>query len=99
MDNLLLEVFENQAAADAVDPQVSNPAPMAGAIENADFDGDLAEPRTEQEDVDYLLASANALFPSAKLTQEDVVGAWGGVRPLLAPPESRRPRPRRALDR
>lgn len=39
MDNMLLEVFEDQAAADAVDPAISNPAPVA-VMENADFDGD-----------------------------------------------------------
>ena len=36
-DNLLLEVFADQAAADLVDPAVSNPAPVESA---ADFDGD-----------------------------------------------------------
>src|SRR6266550_654957 len=33
-------------------------------------------------DVDYLLRSANAYFPGAQLTQDDVVSAWAGIRPL-----------------
>jgi glycerol-3-phosphate dehydrogenase len=35
-------------------------------------------------DVDYLLRSANAYFPRALLTQDDVVSAWAGIRPLAA---------------
>ncbi len=33
-------------------------------------------------DVDYLLRSANAYFPRAQLTSDDVVSAWAGIRPL-----------------
>jgi glycerol-3-phosphate dehydrogenase len=33
-------------------------------------------------DVDYLLRSANAYFPDARLTSNDVVSAWAGIRPL-----------------
>jgi len=33
-------------------------------------------------DVDYLLQSANAYFPDARLTSDDVVSAWAGIRPL-----------------
>src|SRR5207237_5188522 len=36
-----------------------------------------------QSDVDYLLRSANAYFPRARLTVEDVVSAWAGIRPLV----------------
>jgi glycerol-3-phosphate dehydrogenase len=35
------------------------------------------------EDVRYLLNSANAFFPSAHLTPNDVVSAWAGIRPLV----------------
>jgi glycerol-3-phosphate dehydrogenase len=35
-------------------------------------------------DVDYLLRSANAYFPRTKLTQDDVVSAWAGIRPLAS---------------
>jgi glycerol-3-phosphate dehydrogenase len=41
-------------------------------------------PAIEAEDVDYLLAAAEARFATAPLRHEDVVAAWSGVRPLVA---------------
>jgi glycerol-3-phosphate dehydrogenase len=38
----------------------------------------------DQDDVLYLLRSANSYFPNARLTEEDVVGKYAGLRPLLA---------------
>jgi len=35
-------------------------------------------------DVDYLLRSANAYFPRARLVRDDVVSAWAGIRPLAS---------------
>src|SRR5207247_10768509 len=35
-------------------------------------------------DVDYLLRSANAYFPEAQLTSDDVISAWAGIRPLAS---------------
>lgn len=43
-----------------------------------------AEVRASEADVAYLLESANAFFPGAHLTREDVVSAWAGIRPLVA---------------
>ena len=43
-----------------------------------------AQVRASEKDVEYLLASANAFFPRAKLTRDDVVSAWAGIRPLVA---------------
>ncbi|MBU8896641.1 glycerol-3-phosphate dehydrogenase [Corallococcus sp. H22C18031201] len=43
-----------------------------------------AEVRASEADVTYLLNSANAFFPEAHLTREDVVSAWAGIRPLVA---------------
>jgi glycerol-3-phosphate dehydrogenase len=40
--------------------------------------------RPSQAEVTYLLRSANALFPEARLSPDDVVAAWSGIRPLLA---------------
>jgi glycerol-3-phosphate dehydrogenase len=37
-----------------------------------------------EAEVVYLLRSANALFPEARLAPEDVVTSWAGIRPLLA---------------
>lgn len=39
--------------------------------------------RVNAADVTYLLRSANAAFPDAHLTTNDVVSAWVGLRPLL----------------
>ena len=38
----------------------------------------------DQADILYLLRSANAVFPAARLSEEDVVATWAGLRPLLA---------------
>lgn len=38
----------------------------------------------EPADLVYLLRSANAIFPAAHLTEDDVVATWAGLRPLLA---------------
>ncbi len=40
--------------------------------------------RATRADVTYLLDAANAYFPEAKLTSDDVVCAWAGIRPLIA---------------
>lgn len=34
-------------------------------------------------DVDYVLKAANYIFPTAKLTKEDVTSTWAGLRPLI----------------
>jgi glycerol-3-phosphate dehydrogenase len=36
-----------------------------------------------EEDVTYLVRSANAIFPNARLGMDDVIAAWAGLRPLL----------------
>ena len=41
------------------------------------------------DEIVYLLRSANALFPHARLALEDVQGAWAGLRPLLAARDGR----------
>ena len=40
--------------------------------------------RATRGDVNYLLESANAYFPAAKLSRDDVITAWAGIRPLIA---------------
>jgi glycerol-3-phosphate dehydrogenase len=42
------------------------------------------EVRASERDVAYLLDAANAFFPTAHLTRQDVVAAWAGIRPLIA---------------
>ena len=36
-----------------------------------------------EEDARYLLRSANARFPGAHLSEEDIVSSWAGLRPLV----------------
>ncbi|GAA4714113.1 glycerol-3-phosphate dehydrogenase/oxidase [Brevibacillus fulvus] len=44
---------------------------------------DIDQPRTTQEDRDYLLRAVNAMFPEAKLAPADVLSHWAGLRPLI----------------
>ncbi|MDB4950986.1 MAG: dependent oxidoreductase [Gemmatimonadetes bacterium] len=53
---------------------------------DTDFTGDPGTAEADAKDVDYLVASANAIYPDANLTTGDVVSTWAGIRPLLAPP-------------
>ena len=46
------------------------------------YDGDLDEVRASIEEVDYLLAETNRVFPRAGLTRNDIHYAYAGVRPL-----------------
>ncbi len=49
-----------------------------------DYEGPPEEVRPTGGDVSYLLDSTNRLFPEARLTAEDVISAWAGLRPLVA---------------
>jgi glycerol-3-phosphate dehydrogenase len=51
---------------------------------DTDYAGPTDEVRATRADVDYLLRSANAYFPGAKLEASDVIAAWAGIRPLVA---------------
>lgn len=42
------------------------------------------EIRATEADVQYLLDSVNQRFPDARLTPDDVISAWSGIRPLAA---------------
>ncbi|TLY56770.1 MAG: glycerol-3-phosphate dehydrogenase/oxidase [Gemmatimonadetes bacterium] len=56
-------------------------------IGTTDTDEDVSpdEVRATAEDVIYLLRSANAFFPQARLSPNDVVATWAGLRALLRP--------------
>lgn len=45
--------------------------------------GDKNNPRTNIEDVEYLLDGINNLFPTVNLTPRDVISSWAGLRPLI----------------
>ena len=51
---------------------------------DTDYAGPIDDVRATRADVDYLLRSANAYFPAAQLTADDVIAAWAGIRPLVA---------------
>jgi glycerol-3-phosphate dehydrogenase len=55
---------------------------LLGTTDN-DFDGDIDHVRPAGEDIDYLLAAANAFF-GTELTPGHVAGAYAGVRPLIS---------------
>jgi glycerol-3-phosphate dehydrogenase len=46
------------------------------------YDEDLSDVRASAEEVDYLLAETNRVFPNAGLTVDDVHYAYAGIRPL-----------------
>ncbi|MEA2523349.1 MAG: glycerol-3-phosphate dehydrogenase [Thermomicrobiales bacterium] len=46
------------------------------------YEGDLDDVRTDDREIDYLLAETNALLPGAALTPYDVLYTYCGVRPL-----------------
>jgi glycerol-3-phosphate dehydrogenase len=46
------------------------------------YDGDLNEIRASREEVEYLLAETNRVFPQAQLKFENINYAYAGVRPL-----------------
>jgi glycerol-3-phosphate dehydrogenase len=55
---------------------------LIGTTDN-DFEGDIDHPRPGLEDVAYLLDAVNEFF-GVSLGEADLVGAYAGVRPLIA---------------
>jgi glycerol-3-phosphate dehydrogenase len=51
---------------------------------DTDFDGPIDSPTCDRDDVQYVLDVVNESFPSAHLTQSDVLSKWAGLRPLVA---------------
>jgi glycerol-3-phosphate dehydrogenase len=61
---------------------------LVGTTDN-DFDGDTAHPRPAEADVSYLLDAVNDFFGTA-IGESDLVGAYAGVRPLIATGDPRK---------
>jgi glycerol-3-phosphate dehydrogenase len=61
---------------------------LIGTTDN-DFDGDIAHPRPPAADVGYLLDAVNEFFGTS-LGDSDLVGAYAGVRPLIATGDPRK---------
>ncbi|RMD99461.1 MAG: glycerol-3-phosphate dehydrogenase/oxidase, partial [Deltaproteobacteria bacterium] len=47
------------------------------------FEGDLDHVTATPQDVEYLLASLNAYFPRAEITETDIISTYAGLRPLI----------------
>ena len=52
-----------------------------GPTETA-YDGDLDDIRADDEDIDFILNEAARILPQAKLTRDDVILTWSGLRPI-----------------
>ncbi|MDX2249864.1 MAG: glycerol-3-phosphate dehydrogenase/oxidase [Bacteroidia bacterium] len=50
---------------------------------DTDYTGNKENPRTNLEDVQYLLNGVRHTFPDTRLVLEDVVSSWAGLRPLI----------------
>lgn len=51
---------------------------------DTDYNGPLANPSCDPQDVEYVLNVTNSVFPNASLSIEDVLASWSGLRPLVA---------------
>jgi glycerol-3-phosphate dehydrogenase len=47
------------------------------------YSQDAAHPKTTEQDVVYMLKAISFMFPSVKVTKQDVESSWAGVRPLI----------------
>lgn len=50
---------------------------------DTDYKGDPGDVNTSSDDVKYLLRVAGEYFPGAKLTVDDIIATYAGVRPLV----------------
>ena len=50
---------------------------------DTDFTGTADDCHADADDVRYLCESANGYFPGSKLTPDDVIATWAGLRPLI----------------
>ena len=51
---------------------------------DTDYQGSLDDVRAQPEDIAYLLRALAEFFPSAALSEADIIATWAGLRPLLA---------------
>ncbi|MEO6034286.1 MAG: glycerol-3-phosphate dehydrogenase/oxidase [Verrucomicrobiota bacterium] len=51
---------------------------------DTDYDGSLDDVHANAEDIRYVLQITNQFFPKAKLTGQNVISTWAGLRPLIA---------------
>jgi glycerol-3-phosphate dehydrogenase len=56
---------------------------------DTDYDGPLDALVCNANDAKYVLGVVNATFPSAAITEADVISTWTGLRPLIADPHGK----------
>jgi glycerol-3-phosphate dehydrogenase len=56
---------------------------------DTDYDGNIDNPLADESDIDYILKVTNETFPSAKVSTDDVISWWAGLRPLIADPNGK----------
>jgi glycerol kinase len=50
---------------------------------DTNYSGSLDDIKVEDDDVNYLLAAVNGMFPTLQLKREDIKSSWAGLRPLI----------------
>jgi glycerol-3-phosphate dehydrogenase len=50
---------------------------------DTNYSGSLDDIKVEEDDIDYLLAAVNGMFPDVQLKKEDIKSSWAGLRPLI----------------
>ncbi len=50
---------------------------------DTDYEGSLQDPKTTQDDAQYLLDTVNRIAPKAKLELKHIKSSWAGLRPLI----------------
>ena len=58
---------------------------------DTDYSGAPEGVAADAEDVEYCLEAVNHYFPDARLVEQDVIGAYAGLRPLVAPEQGEGP--------
>jgi glycerol-3-phosphate dehydrogenase len=51
---------------------------------DTDYEGPLDDVRANAQDIQYVLQITNQFFPNAKLSEQNVISSWAGLRPLIA---------------
>lgn len=60
---------------------------------DTDYDGPTDTPTCDDSDIRYILDIANYNFPSIRLTPDDVISTWAGLRPLIGGGSNERGKP------
>ena len=50
---------------------------------DTNYKGETQRPEVSLEDVNYILSATNNMFPEVKLSSDDVISSWAGLRPLI----------------